>query len=94
MMQRDFWTTFELAELIDIGPTTLQRRVYTLRSDKPIRIGGTYIIRKYQFFKWYREGGRDILDAAFPKKKIAHNNIEREMNAYYARFINEGRNCG
>ena len=94
MMLRDFWTTFEFAELIDVGPTTFQHKVYCSKGDKPIRLGGTYIIRKYQFFKWYREGGRDILERAFPKKTIAHNNIENEMDAYYARFINEGGGCG
>ena len=94
MMRRDFWTTLELAALLDVYPSTFQSKLYHSEGEKPIRIGGSYIIRKYQFFKWYREGGRDILDRTFRKKPVAHRAIEQEMNAYYSRFINEGGDCG
>ena len=93
MIRSDYWSPGEFAELINISKNYLQHKVY-YATTKPIAVGGKYIIRKRQFFTWYKNGGKEILDETFPNSIVAHRNIENAMIAYYMSFYREGRSCG
>lgn len=79
-----YWTIKEFAAVVGVSESIMRRVICDTDSVKPIRIGGTQVIRKNKFFEWYSKGGNALICDSFPKSTIMHENIEREMNEYHA----------
>ena len=93
MTRNDYWSPLEFAELIDVSQNYLRSRLYKDKI-RIITVGHKHIIRKREFFTWYKNGGKNVLDKAFPNSVIAHNSIENAMTAYYMSFYRNGGGCG
>ena len=86
MTNAEYWTPAEFASVINISDNYLHSRLCYSTQLRPVRVGHKCIIRKRQFFDWSKNGGKEELDAAFPRRIIAHDNIEKAMTAYYMSF--------